>query len=231
METSLHRSLKTLYAGEGARTEVRVGRYRIDALSGEELIEIQHGRLSALTPKLRELLAEHRVRVVKPIVREKTLVSRNRQGGKIIRQRRSPKRGCLLDLFDELVYFVRTFPHPRLSIEAVLVDVEEDRYPGHGRRRRYRRSDFVVDDQRLTAVHENFLLHSEHDLVRLMGCELPAQFSTSDIAMALDRPRWLAQRVAYCLRETGAAITIGKKRNSILYELAKPKKPRRRGAA
>jgi hypothetical protein len=231
METSLHRSLKTLYAGEDARTEVRVGRYRIDALAGDELVEIQHGRLSALTPKLRELLVDHRVRVVKPIVREKLLLSRNRKGGKIVRQRRSPKRGCLLDLFDELVYFVRTFPHPRLSIEAVLVDVEEDRYPGHGRRRRYRANDFVIEDQRLTAVHESFLLQSEHDLVRLMGCELPAQFSTGDIALGIDRPRWLAQRVAYCLRETGAAITVGKKRNAILYELAKPKRRKRRGAA
>ncbi|HEY2841599.1 MAG TPA: hypothetical protein VGJ26_20735 [Pirellulales bacterium] len=227
----MHRDLKTLYAGDGARTEVRVGRYRIDAMAGEELIEIQHGRLSALTPKLRELLAEHRVRVVKPIVREKLLLSRNRKGGKVVRQRRSPKRGSLLDMFDELVYFVRTFPHPRLSIEAVLVDVEEDRYPGHGRRRRYRKNDFVIEDQRLVAVHENFLLQSPQDLVRLMGCELPARFSTGDIARGLDRPRWLAQRVAYCLRETGAAVTVGKQRNAILYELAKPKRRRRRDAA
>jgi len=191
-----------------------------------------------LSPKLRELLAEHTVRVVKPIVREKTLLRRNRKGGKIVTQRRSPKRGSLLDLFDELVYFVRTFPHPRLSIEAVLVDVEEDRYPGHGRRRRYRKSDFVIADQRLVAVHENFLLRSPADLVRLMNCELPAQFSTGDIATGIDRPRGLAQRVAYCLRETGAATMIGKRRNALLYELVQHKDPvvdkpkkRRRGAA
>ena len=47
--------------------------------------------------------------------------------------------------------------------------------------------------------------HPEMVAARALGCELPAQFSTGDIAIGIDRPRWLAQRVAYCLRETGAA--------------------------
>ena len=43
METSLHRELKSLYAGEAAQTEVRLGRFRIDAVVGDELVEVQHG--------------------------------------------------------------------------------------------------------------------------------------------------------------------------------------------
>ena len=45
----------------------------------------------------------------------------------------------MLDLFEELVHFTRVFPHPRLTLEVVLVEIEEWRYPGHGRRRRWRR--------------------------------------------------------------------------------------------
>ena len=41
METSLHRELKSLYAGREARFEVPVGRFRIDVVSGSRLIEIQ----------------------------------------------------------------------------------------------------------------------------------------------------------------------------------------------
>ena len=39
METSLHRDLKTLYAGQDAQFEVSLGDYRIDVMSGGRLIE------------------------------------------------------------------------------------------------------------------------------------------------------------------------------------------------
>jgi hypothetical protein len=32
--------------------------------------------------------------------------------------------------------------------------------------------------------------------------------------------RWLAQRIAYCLRQTGAACEVGKQGNARLYEFA-----------
>ena len=56
METSLHRELKRLYAGDGARTEVVVERYRIDAVRDGQLIEIQHGSLAAIRDKIRRLV-------------------------------------------------------------------------------------------------------------------------------------------------------------------------------
>jgi hypothetical protein len=221
METSLHRELKLLYAGDAAQTEVRVGRYRIDAVAGDELVEIQHGRLGAISFKIAALLENHDVRVVKPIVREKQIIKRRRRGGKITSQRRSPKRGKLLDVFHDLVYFTKVFPHPRLTIEAVLVDVEEERYPGHGRRRRYRRSDFQVDDQRLVSMGDSCLLRTPADLVKFLNCDLPARFHTGHVATALEVPRWIAQRIAYCLRETGAARAVAKERNAHVYELVR----------
>ncbi|HVU87621.1 MAG TPA: hypothetical protein VHD36_09890 [Pirellulales bacterium] len=223
METSLHRELKLLYAGDAGQTEVRVGRYRIDAVAGDELVEIQHGRLGAISFKIAELLKSHDVRVVKPIVREKRIIKRRRRGGKIVSQRRSPKRGKLLDVFHDLVYFTKVFPHPRLSIETVLVDVEEERYPGHGRRRRYRRSDFQIEDQRLLAVGDSCLVREPTDLITLLDCKLPARFHTGHVATALDIPRWIAQRIAYSLRETGAVRAVGKERNAHVYELIPPR--------
>ncbi len=43
-------------------------------------------------------------------------------------KRLSPKRGTILDLFDDLVHFMRVFPHKRLTLEVPLVDIEEWRY-------------------------------------------------------------------------------------------------------
>jgi hypothetical protein len=64
METSLHRQLKAHYAPDGAQLEQRIGRYRIDVIDGDELIEIQLGSLSAIRDKIAVLVKEHQVRIV-----------------------------------------------------------------------------------------------------------------------------------------------------------------------
>src|SRR5690606_15441315 len=109
METTLHQQLKALYAGDTGQVEVRLGDYRIDAVVGKELIEIQHAGLGAIRDKIRTLLAGHTVRVVKPIVASKVLIKRDALGGKIVSRRQSPKRGQLLDIFDDLVHFSIVF--------------------------------------------------------------------------------------------------------------------------
>ena len=123
----------------------------------------------------------------------------------------------MLDLFDELIHFTRVFPHPRLTLEVPLVEVEEWRYPGHGRRRRHRDGDFQVEDQKLVEIRSQHTLHSIADLAALIACPLPQPFHTAHLAAGLEIPRWLAQRIAYCLHKTGAARQVGKERNAWLY--------------
>lgn len=226
METTLHHELKLHYAGRDARFEVPVGRYRVDVVSGSRLFEIQHGPLAAIRDKVRTLLRSHRVTVVKPIVARKLLVKQSAKGGRVVERRKSPKRGRLLDLFDDLVHFTRVFPHPRLTLEVPLVEIEEWRYPGHGRRWRWRKNDHQVEDQKLTAVRETHRFRTPSDLVRLISCPLPAPFHTGDLAESLEVDRWVAQRIAYCLRQTGAIRQVGKQRNALLYELVKPRRRR-----
>ena len=230
METSLHRELKRRYADpDDVRVEVRHGRFRIDAVRGRELVEIQHGSLAAIRDKIRVLLADHRVCVVKPIVASKLLVKRSHKNGEIVDRRLSPRRETLLTLFDELVYFTKVFPHPRLTLEAVLVEIEEWRYPGHGRRRRWRANDFVVEDQILCGVVGTCRLAKAADLRALLPDDLPQPFQTAELGAALAVPRHVAQRIAYCLRETGAVREIGKAGNTRIYGW--PAARRRRRAA
>jgi predicted transcriptional regulator len=51
----------------------------------------------------------------------------------------------------------------------------------------------------------------------LLPVALPQEFTTSDLAQALDEPRWLAQKMAYCLREMGEIDRVGKRGRSYLY--------------
>lgn len=218
METSLHRELKIKYAGRGAQFEVPVDGYRVDAVARGRLIEVQHGSLAAIRDKIRDLLANHRVTVVKPIVVRKLLVRQSAKGGEELQRRLSPKRGSLLDVFNDLVHFTRVFPHPRLTLEVLLVDMEELRYPGHGRRRRWRQSDHEVEDQRLVAIHQTCRLRTAWDVAALVPQGLPCPFDSAHLARAVEAPRRIAQRMVYCLRQMGAVHEVGKQGNARLYE-------------
>lgn len=227
MEYSLHRELKARYGGQDAPQEVRLESFRIDVVADSVLVEIQHGSLAAIQHKVRQLLDKHRVLVVKPVVIGKRIVKRACQDGPVVHSRRSPKRGSVLDAFHELVYFTQAFPHPNLELELALVEIEEWRYPGHGRRRRWRRNDCVIEDQKLAEIVATHRLREAADLTRLAPCKLPAKFHTGHIAEALGIDRWIAQRIAYCWRHMGAARVIGKQGNSVIYELSTKRRGRK----
>jgi hypothetical protein len=220
MEFSLHRDLKQWYGAVTNRYEVKIDGFRIDAVGrGGRLIEIQHGSLAAIRDKIRRLLDGRRVLVVKPLIGVKRLVSLDRQGGEAVSRRLSPKRQQALDLFRELVYFTQVFPHRNLWLETAIVEVEELRFPGHGRRRRWRASDYQIADQRLVAIQSVRRYRKAADLLTLLPGGLPNPFDTGDLARALSIDRSFAQQIAYCLRRTGAAREIGKAGNARLYEI------------
>ena len=201
-----------------------MGNYRIDVVCADRLVEVQHGSLAAIRDKVKSLLKDHHVTVVKPIVVQKLLVKRSSKDGPVTSRRKSPKRGSLLDLFDDLVHFTRVFPHKRLTLEAPLVDIEEWRYPGHGRRRRWRLNDFRIEDQKLVAIRATHRLRTADDLVGLIPCSLPEPFHTGHLAESLGVDRWVAQRIAYCLRRMGALCEVGKQRNTRLYQFSAARK-------
>src|SRR5262249_5758486 len=136
-----------------------------------------------------------------------------------------------LDIFEELVYFTRVFPHPRLTLEVVLVEVEEYRYPGHGRRRRWRRNDQVVADQHLVSLGESVRLRRAADLIDLLPARLPRQFHSGELADLIGVRRHVAQRIAYCLREMKAVNLVGKQGNTLVYRTATRRKRRRKDEA
>lgn len=222
METTLHRQLKWLYADRGARFEVPVGKYRVDVVSGGRLVEIQHGPLAAIREKVQDLLKHHCVLVVKPIVARKLLVKRSAKGGRVIGRRMSPKRGRVLDLFDDLVHFTGVFPHRRLTLEVPLVDIEQWSHPRRPRRRGRRAKDHQVEDLKLVSVGPTHHLRTSSDLVGLICGPLSCRFHTGDLADLLAVERWTAQRIAYCLRQTGAIRAVGKQGNAWLYEWVDP---------
>jgi hypothetical protein len=170
------------------------------------LIEVQSGPLGPLRRKLARLLAGHRLRIVKPVVMRRRIVRRVRRDGPDLSARCSPKRGALHDVFDDLVGVACVFPHANLEIEVLAVTIEEVRVP------RRRRPGYAVADRRLDTIEETIALLRADDLWALLPghCDGRMPFTTRGLAQQLDRPLWFAQRVAYCLRLSGAAHVVGK---------------------
>jgi hypothetical protein len=215
METSLHRALKDQYgSGSGGRSEVTLKGFRIDAVDGAGLlVEIQSGPLGPLRAKLGRLLPEHRVRVVKPVVLERRVVTRARTDGPNLSARRSPKCGAVVDLFEDLVGLARILPDPNLDIEVLPVSIDEIRVS------RRHRPGYRIVDRRLVEILGKLSIERPADLWKLLpqSHDWAEPFTTADVARRIDRPLWLAQRVAYCLRLSEAAQVVGKRGNHRLY--------------
>lgn len=215
METTLHQQIKALYGDTALDREVTVDGYRIDAVADGRLIEVQCASLSAFRDKIRKLLRKHDVHVVKPLPARTLLITRDRKGGKVVATRYSPTRRNVFHLFDELVHFVTVFPHKRLTLEVLLVEIEEHRI--RRKPRRWRGKNYRVEDRLLRTVVDRRTIRSKRDLLNLLPDGLPDPFHTADIAEKAGIPRWLAQKMAYCLRKTGAVIQAGKTGRLQLY--------------
>ncbi|WP_337174712.1 hypothetical protein [Paludisphaera sp.] len=215
MESSLHRDLKERFGpGAGGRCEVAVDGFRIDAIAADgTLVEVQSAGLGALAPKLRRLLPRHAIRVVKPIVLSRIVSRRATADGPTLSRRRSPRRGSLIEAFDDLVGLASLIPDPNLTVEIVGVVAEEIRVT------RRRRPGYSVTDRRLVEVVESTTVGSADDLWLLIPPNFPRDepFSTADLARELGTSRPFAQRVAYCLRQAGAAEPVAKRGNSYIY--------------
>lgn len=217
METTLHQQLKRCYAGSEQNTEVVLGRYRIDAIRDDELIEIQCASLSAISSKCQDLLKRHRLRVVKPVIARTRIAKIARKGGKVNSRRMSPKRGNILDIFEDLIYFTRVFPDPNLTFEVPMVHVEQIRGPA--KKRRWRQKKYKVYDVSLESIERTYEFRSPADLLDLIPWgDQPVSFDTADIAKAIGRPRWVAQQVAYVLKKVGAIEPLKRKRSGIIYQ-------------
>ncbi len=130
-------------------------------------------------------------------------------------RRKSPKRGSALHLFDELVSFPQLMADPNFSLHVLFIQEEEARM--RARKRRWRRPAWTRYERRLLRVVDQRLFCTPADLAELVPNALREPFTTRDLAAAITKPRRLAQRMAYCLREMRVLAIAGKRGNAFLY--------------
>jgi hypothetical protein len=214
-EQPLHAALKHWYARPGDVLEAALHGYIVDLLRGNHVIEIQTGNFASIRRKMRTLSRHYRVTLVYPVAYERWIVKLPTTTYGLPIRRKAPQRQRMNQLFQELVSFPDLLQCPNFSIEIACIQAEEvQRYDRrHGRQRR----GWVQVERRLLGVLKQHVIATPSDLWSLISWELPEPFQSLHLARVLNRPRWFAQKVAYCLRESGASTAIGKVGNAFVY--------------
>ena len=214
-EYSLHSEIKAIYSVLGHELEVKVSDgFVIDVLRENLLIEIQTKNFSAIRNKLSKLVVDNRVRLVYPIAKLKWIVYVTKLG-EVVRRRKSPKKGKLIDLFIEFVHLSYLAKNKNFSFEVLLIEEEELRCnDGYGSWRRKRVS---IKDRRLLAVFDRVVFENSQDFLRFLPFRLEESFTNKLLAKKLGVPVRLAQKITYCLRKMDL-ISIEKKDKEYVFK-------------
>ena len=214
-EKSLHSSIKEWYYVPGDRLEVKVDKYIIDLVREDSLIEIQTRNFSAIGNKLRDLVKYNKVMLVHPIAIEKYIVMIE-GSEQVISRRKSPKKGKLTDLFDELVRIPDLMAEDNFILEILMTKEEEIRCKdGKGS---WRRKGISIVDRKLLEVTEKITFTEEKDFLRFLPEELPEKFTNKDLAKTLKITVFKARKITYCFRKMKIIKEVGKVKNELIFE-------------
>jgi hypothetical protein len=211
-ESSLHRALKFHYADSGEIEAERDG-FVCDAIGPEgEAVEVQTSGFAALKNKLPALAAKGKVRLIYPVIVNKTIELYDTEGN-LLSRRKSPRKGTIWDLFRELVYAPALASLPRLTIELALVDVCERRVnDGKGS---WRRKGVSIEDRSLELWRESVILKNKAAWRRFLP--VTGEFTVKQLAKnAKIRPA-LARKTVYVLEKAGFVKKLRKEGRSWLF--------------
>ncbi|MDR1802779.1 MAG: hypothetical protein LBQ94_04165 [Treponema sp.] len=213
-ESSLHRSLKFRYSENGV-TETPVGDFVCDGLGDDgEYIEVQTGSFGPLKEKVNYLTQSGKVRIIHPIISQKRIKLYNAEGG-LIRERKSPRKGCPWDLFNALLYAPELPLLKNLAIELAIVDVIEKRLDdGRGS---WRRRGVSITDRLIGAWHQTIVLAKPKDYKQFIPFRKNERFSVRDLAEKAGITVTLARKAVYVLAKMGLIERTGKQGNAYQY--------------
>lgn len=213
-EYSLHQEIKKACSISGDKFEVKLGKYIVDILRENLIIEVQTKNFSALKEKLQILTSNHQVRLVYPLVERKwiTYVTKNNI---VIDRRKSPRKGVLTDVFRELVMIPHLMGRENFSLEVLFIDEEEIRCAdGKGSWRR----GVSIKERKLLSVNKRVVFQDKSDYLKVLPEELKEFFTNRELSKVAKIPIRTAQQITYCLRKSGIIQTLQKRGKAYLYQ-------------
>lgn len=228
-ETSLHKTLKSMYAEKtDGKTEVAIPPYIADVVSADgEIIEIQTASPGKLLKKIEFFLSQgKKIRVVYPLAVKKIIETQNPETGEIS-GRKSPSSKTLISVFREITQLTEILTARNFSLEIVEAEITEKRIltgeavQSKNRRRRFRKN-WIKTGKSLNSAGKIFVLHGKSSYKKLLPENLPQFFTSAEFfdGMKAKFPR--AKRdecsvMLWVLAKIGVVEQAGKKGRSKIY--------------
>lgn len=181
-EKTLHAVLKLYYEPDEDKHEVAMSGYYADVYNDKGIIEIQTRQLNKLRDKLSVFLQDYHVTVVYPLPFNKWLSWVNPDNGEVQGRRKSPRHFTEYDAFYELYKIKSYLKNPNLSINLVLMDMEEYKLLNgwsYDKKRGSTRYDRVSVGIRRIVKFDRI-----EDYMQLVPADLKEDFTVKDFAMA-----------------------------------------------
>ena len=178
-EKTLHAVLKLYYEPDEDKHEVAMSGYYADVYNDKGIIEIQTRQLNKLRDKLSVFLQDYHVTVVYPLPFNKWV---NPDNGEVQGRRKSPRHFTEYDAFYELYKIKSYLKNPNLSINLVLMDMEEYKLLNgwsYDKKRGSTRYDRVPVGIRRIVKFDRI-----EDYMQLVPADLKEDFTVKDFAMA-----------------------------------------------
>jgi hypothetical protein len=167
-EKRLHRILKEFVCEDESCFEIKLGGAVADVFCDGLVSEIQTGGFYPLKKKIDGYLSEEeiRVRIIHPVICERTIVRVDPVSAEVLYARKSPKKESALKILPELIYFADHLSSDRLCVEVYSVKAEEHRYSDEIHR--YRKSGKRDSELFPTELESVTVIESREDLLALL---------------------------------------------------------------
>ncbi len=233
-ESSLHKSLKTLYSiNNDSQIEVERDGHIYDILQKDgRVIEIQTKNVSKLYSKIKDAIDKgHKCLIVHPIVNEKIIITKD-SSGKILSKRKSPKKESIYHLFRELTGIYPLLLDKNFSLELPFVSITEerlkteDKVQSKNKKRRFKK-DWIKIDKKLNFISERKIFSSKEDYMSLIPFKKGEDFTVNDLKKRIlllhDIQKSELNNISLMLwlyRHMGLIELIGKEGRSYLYRIS-----------
>lgn len=215
-EKLLHSTLKYFYQPNDALHEQPCAGMVADAMLDGCALEIQTGGFTPLKKKVeRYFEAEQPVRVVCPLPHEKFLIWLDPETGEATPARKSPHTGTFFDALWELSCLLPYLDRGDLTVELLLIDMQEYRLKD-GRRQAGKRGSHRMERYPLSLA-DRLLLTCTADCASFVQSELPDPFTAAAYAKSAHLSERQTARALWCLTRAGLIFRDGKDGRKILY--------------
>ncbi|GAA0124618.1 MULTISPECIES: hypothetical protein [Clostridium] len=216
-EKTIHRQLKEMYSEEAGEIEVTYLDYIVDVVKDHIIYEIQSKNFYNIKEKIKKLCVENKVVLVHPIAVENTIITLNKKG-EVIRRRKSPRKGRVENIFDELVSAPEFINEKNLTIQILLISKEEFRIDdGKGS---WRRKGISKLDNNLVGIFETINLNGPYDYLRFLS-KKSVNFTNKQLASELNISIGIARKITYTLKKASILDGSEKIGREILYKINK----------